>query len=163
MAAVRPLERVRELLAGEIQKRGAAVEVEDRSGGARIRVDTGQMNQLLINLAQNAFSAAEDASRKPVLRLSAYRQGAAVCLELEDNGVGIAAAEQGKIFDLFYSTRKGGTGLGLAIVERIARAHGGRVGVRSTEGVGTAVIVELPAASPPEPSVGPAVEAAVGA
>jgi two-component system, NtrC family, sensor histidine kinase HydH len=95
------------------------------------------------------------------LRLSTYRQGAAVCLELEDNGVGISAAEQAKMFDLFYSTRKGGTGLGLAIVERIARAHGGRIGVRSTEGRGTAVIVELPAASTAEPSASPAVEAAV--
>jgi signal transduction histidine kinase len=163
MAAVRPLERVRELLAGEIQKRGAAVEIEDRSGGARIKVDAGQISQLLINLARNAFAAAEEAGRKPILRLSAYRQGSAVCLELEDNGVGISAAEQARIFDLFYSTRKGGTGLGLAIVERIARAHGGRVGVRSTEGVGTAVIVELPAASPAEPPARPAVEAAVGA
>lgn len=163
MPAVRPLERVRELLAGEIQKRGAMVQVEDRSGGARVKVDSAQMNQLLLNLAQNAFAAAEEAGRRPLLKLSAYRQGTAVCLELEDNGAGIPAAEQGRIFDLFYSTRKGGTGLGLAIVERIARAHGGRVGVRSTQGIGTAIIVELPAVSPAEPSPRPAVEATVGA
>jgi len=163
MPATRPLERVRELLAAEIQKRGATVEVEDRSGGARVKVDTAQINQLLLNLAQNAFAAAEEAGRRPVLKLSAYRQGPAVCLELEDNGVGIPAAEQARIFDLFYSTRKGGTGLGLAIVERIARAHGGRVGVRSTEGVGTAIIVELPAVSPAEPSPRPAVEATANA
>ncbi|HEV8581324.1 MAG TPA: ATP-binding protein [Thermoanaerobaculia bacterium] len=163
MPAVRPLERVRELLAGEIQKRNAQVQVEDRSGGARVKVDSAQMNQLLLNLAQNAFAAAEEAGRRPLLKLAAYRQGAAVCLELEDNGTGIPAAEQARIFDLFYSTRKGGTGLGLSIVERIARAHGGRVGVRSTQGVGTAVIVELPAASPVEPSPRQAVEAAVGA
>lgn len=163
MAAVRPLERMRELLAGEIQKRGAAVEIEDRSGGARIKVDSAQMNQLLLNLARNAFAAAEEAGRRPILKLAAYRQGPAVCLELEDNGVGMCSADQARIFDLFYSTRKGGTGLGLAIVERIARAHGGRVGVRSTQGVGTTVIVELPAASPAEPSPRPAIEAAVGA
>lgn len=151
MPAVWPLERVRELLAGEIQKRGALVEVEDRSGGARIKVDPNQMGQLLLNLAQNAFAAAEEAGRRPLLRLSAYRQGPAVCLELEDNGVGMSAEDQAKIFDLFYSTRKGGTGLGLAIVERIARAHGGRIGVRSQQGVGTAILVELPAASSSEP------------
>ena len=151
MPAVRPLERVRELLAGEIQKRGALVEIEDRSGGARIKVDPSQMGQLLLNLAQNAFAAAEEAGRRPLLRLSAYRQGPAVCLELEDNGVGMSAEDQAKIFDLFYSTRKGGTGLGLAIVERIARAHGGRIGVRSQPGVGTTILVELPAASSSEP------------
>ncbi len=147
MPAVRPLERVRELLAGEIQKRGAIVDVEDRSGGARVKVDPAQMSQLLLNLAQNSFAAVEEAGRRPVLKLSAYRQGNAVCLELEDNGAGMSPEEQAKIFDLFYSNRKGGTGLGLAIVERIARAHGGRIGVRSTRGEGTAVTVELPVAA----------------
>jgi signal transduction histidine kinase len=159
MPAVRPLERVRELLAGEIQKRGAIVDVEDRSGGARVKVDSAQMGQLLLNLAQNAFAAAEEAGRRPVLKLSAYRQGPAVCLELEDNGVGMSAEEQAKIFDLFYSTRKGGTGLGLAIVQRIAGAHGGGIAVRSTQGAGTAVIVELPAAAPAEPASRAALEA----
>jgi signal transduction histidine kinase len=163
MPAVRPLERLREVLAGEIQKRQAAVEVEDRSGGARVKVDAAQMNQLLLNLARNAFAAAEEAQRKPLLKLSTYRQGPAVCLELADNGAGMSAEEQARIFDLFYSTRKGGTGLGLAIVERIARAHGGRVAVRSTLGVGTTVIVELPAASTAEPAPRPAIEAAANA
>src|SRR5215203_1004405 len=157
MPAVRPLERVRDLLAGEILKRNAVVEVEDRSGGARVKVDSAQMSQLLLNLAQNSFAAAEEAGRRPVLKLSAYRQApGGICLELEDNGVGMSAEQQAKIFDLFYLTRKGGTGLGLAIVERIARAHGGRVGVRSTQGVGTAVIVELPAAGPLEKERAPA-------
>jgi signal transduction histidine kinase len=145
--AVRLLEGVREVLAGEIQKRGARVEVEDRSGGARVRADLAQMNQLLLNLAQNALAAAEEAGRRPLLHLSAQRQGAQVLLELADNGMGIPPEEQAKIFDIFYSTRKGGTGLGLAIVERIARAHGGRVTVRSTAGVGTTVAVDLPAAA----------------
>jgi signal transduction histidine kinase len=164
MPAVRLLERLREVLAGEILKRRAQMEVEDRSGGARVKVDPSQMNQLLLNLAQNAFSAAEEAGRPPVLKLAAYRQGPAVCLEMADNGIGMSAEEQARIFDLFYSNRKGGTGLGLAIVDRIVRAHGGRVGVRSTKGVGTAVIVELPAvAAPSEPSHRPAVEAPAGA
>ena len=164
MPAMRPLERVRELLAGEIQKRNAVVEVDDSSGGARVKVDSGQMSQLLLNLAQNSFAAAEEAGRRPVLKLSAYRQGPAVCLELEDNGIGLSIEEQAKIFDLFYSTRKGGTGLGLAIVQRIAGAHGGRIGVRSTQGVGTAMIVELPAAaSPAEPASRAALEASVSA
>ncbi len=112
--------------------------VEDRSGGARIAADPAQLNQLLLNLVQNAFAASEEAGRQPVLKLTAYRHGSTVTLELVDNGAGIAAEEEGKIFDLFYSTRKGGTGLGLAIVERIARAHGGIVKVKSSAGVGAA-------------------------
>jgi signal transduction histidine kinase len=154
--AVRLLERVREVLAGEIQKRGARVDVEDRSGGARVRVDLSQMNQLLLNLAQNALAAAEEAGRRPLLHLAAVAgssgQRGQVLLELTDNGMGIPPEEQPKIFEIFYSTRKGGTGLGLAIVERIARAHGGRVSVRSTPGTGTTVTVEIPAVAPEAPS-----------
>lgn len=160
--AVRPLERVREVLAGEIQKRQVQAEIEDRSGGARIRIDPAQMNQLLLNLAQNAFNAAEEAGRRPWLKLTAGRQGPSVLLELADNGVGMTAEEQERIFDLFYSTRKGGTGLGLAIAERIASAHGGRLSVRSSKGVGTTVTVELPAVHP-EPAPRTALEAPVGA
>ncbi|HEX2643561.1 MAG TPA: ATP-binding protein, partial [Thermoanaerobaculia bacterium] len=148
--AVRLLERIREVLAGEIRKRGAQVELDDRSAGARVRVDLGQMNQLFLNLVQNALVATEDSGRPPVLRLAAARQGGTVTLEVTDNGVGIPTEELSKIFDLFYSTRKGGTGLGLAIVERIARAHGGRVAVKSTVGAGTTMSVELPAVSHPE-------------
>lgn len=148
--AARPLERVREVLAGEIQKRGARVEVQDRSNGARVRIDPGQMNQLLLNLAQNALAAAEEARRTPVLELAASRQGPLVSLSVKDNGVGIPPEERDRVFEIFYSTRKGGTGLGLAIVDRIARAHGGKVRVESAVGEGTTVLIDLPAASSPE-------------
>lgn len=158
MPAVRPLERVRELLAGEIQKRGARVEVEDRSGGARVRVDPGQISQLLLNLARNALDAAQEAGRTPVLELSVARHGATVSLVVRDNGIGIPPEERERVFEIFYSTRKGGTGLGLAIVDRIARAHGGRVKVDSEVGEGTTVTVELPAVASPETSPRTAVE-----
>jgi signal transduction histidine kinase len=158
MPAVRPLERVRDLLAGEIQKRGARVEVEDHSGGARVRVDPAQIGQLLLNLARNAMDAAEESGRKPVLELSVSRHGPSVALAVRDNGVGIPPEERERVFELFYSTRKGGTGLGLAIVDRIARAHGGRVKLESAVGEGTVVTVELPVVASPEPSPRAAVE-----
>lgn len=161
--AVWLLERAREVLAAEIRRRGAEVEIEDRSGGARVRVDPGQLNQLLLNLMQNALAATEESGRPPVVRLAAHRRGSTVALELADNGVGIPPEEQDKIFDLFYSTRKGGTGLGLAIVDRIARGHGGRVEVRSTPGSGTTMTVELPAAGASEAASQPALESSVRA
>lgn len=151
--AARLLERVPQILEGEIQKRRAQVVVADRSGGARVRVDLSQINQLLLNLVQNALAATEDADRSPVVRLTAHRQGPWVLLEVADNGTGIPSGEQSKIFDLFYSTRKGGTGLGLAIVDRIARAHDGRMKVESRLGEGTVMTLELPAVDPIEAGV----------
>ena len=74
-----------------------------------------------------------------------------MALEVEDDGVGIAPADRERIFDVFYSTRKGGTGLGLAIVQRIATNHGGELEVESTPGEGTVVRLWLDAAPEPQP------------
>ncbi len=138
------LVRVTEVLAGEIRQRGAEVRIEDLSGGARVRVDRGQMNQLLINLLQNALAATAEAVGRPLVRLVVRRDPAQALLEVVDNGCGIPDEVQPKIFDLFFSTRKGGTGLGLAIVERIARSHQATIEVESRPVAGTTVRVRLP-------------------
>lgn len=141
------LGQVRDLLQGEARSRGVALAVEDRTGGAALRADPAQIRQLLLNLAQNALIAAEEAAGEPRVLLAAGRRGPAVELSVADNGPGIPAEERERIFDVFYSTRKGGTGLGLAIVERIARSHGGEVEVESEPGRGTTVRVVLPVGS----------------
>lgn len=137
-------ESVRSVLAGEIQARGARVEIEDRSDGAEARVDREQLRQVLLNVVQNALQATERVDRTPQVRLVARRSGSWVVLEVADNGSGMSEATRTKAFDIFYSTRKGGTGLGLAIVQRIAKAHDGKVEVESVEGQGTSVKIFLP-------------------
>lgn len=143
------LEQARELLAGEARSRGVSLEVEERSGGATVRVDPGQIRQLILNLAQNALTAVEGAATPRVVLgcqlRDAWEDGSAgVELSVRDNGSGMSREELERIFDVFYSTRKGGTGLGLAIVDRIVRRHGGTVEVESEPGVGTTVRVVLP-------------------
>jgi signal transduction histidine kinase len=72
-------------------------------------------------------------------------------LVVEDDGVGIPAAEQRRIFERFYRVDKarsretGGTGLGLSIVRHVAERHGGRVEVTSTPGSGSTFTVRIPA------------------
>lgn len=143
--AVELLGRLAEVLEGELRSRRARLSIEDRSEGARVRVDRAQIGQLLLNLAQNSLAAATEIGRIPELRLSAERRAQQVVLEIADNGGGIAETDREKIFDLFFSTRKGGTGLGLAIVERIARAHGTHVEVEVHPGEGTSMRLALPA------------------
>jgi signal transduction histidine kinase len=147
LAAIAVLERAREVLAGELAARGVEVVVEDASAGGRVEVDPGQMNQLLLNLMQNALAATENSGRPARIVLRAARIGHRVALEVADNGKGIPAEDRGRIFDLFYSTRRGGTGLGLAVVASIARAHGGELEVDSAPAVGTTVRLLLPAAA----------------
>lgn len=146
------LDRARQVLTGTIRRLGARVVVEDSTGGGRLRGDPAQLGQLLLNLAQNALAATEGSARTARLRLCGERQGTTAVLRVEDNGVGIPPEDVERVFDLFYSTRKGGSGLGLAIVQRIAQNHGGRVEVESAAGGGTSFSVYLPGAMVEEPA-----------
>jgi signal transduction histidine kinase len=149
--AVRPaaglLATVRELVAAQIAAAGAEVVVEDRSEGAMVRVDAEQLQQVLLNLLQNALAATEGTGRPPRVVLRSRRNGPAVTLEVEDNGAGIAAEDRARVFELFFSTRKGGTGLGLAIAERIVTAHGGTIGFEPGSAYGTCFTISLPVAA----------------
>ncbi|HEX4956031.1 MAG TPA: ATP-binding protein [Thermoanaerobaculia bacterium] len=149
------LERVRDVLSGEIRARGALVSIVDQAAGVKVKVDVEQITQLLLNLVQNALAATEGTQRSSAITLRAAVRGDRALLEVEDNGVGIAEEEQRRIFDAFYSTRKGGTGLGLAVVERIAQAHGAELSLDSRPGEGTKVTVSLPVETMPARKASP--------
>jgi two-component system phosphate regulon sensor histidine kinase PhoR len=106
--------------------------------------------QMVTNLVDNAIKYSK-AAGEVVLRLRAAGQTAVI--EVEDNGIGIPAEEQQRIFERFYrvdrarSREKGGTGLGLAIVKHIAQSHNGSVTVDSRVDKGSLFTVRLPLAS----------------
>lgn len=136
-AAVDLVARVQEVLAAQAAAHDVSLEIDDRSHGAVVLVDSDQINQLLLNLTQNALAAIPEDAAKARVVLVVREDGAAVVLEVIDNGVGIGEAERKQVFDLFYSTRRGGTGLGLAIARRIATAHGTEVVLEQVPGGGT--------------------------
>lgn len=140
------LQRVHGVLDGETRSRGLTAEVVDDSAGAVLDADPAQLVQLLLNLSFNALAAIESAGRGKdgLLRLIGRRDGEDLVLAVEDNGEGIPPEIRARMFDLFYSNRKGGTGLGLAIVERIAGGHGATLEVDSQPGAGTTVAVRFP-------------------
>ncbi len=143
------LRNCRDLLGREAHSEGVDLAVEDRSAGARVAADTEQMSQLLLNLVRNAMAATQGSGRDPEVRLIARRERGRVLLEVLDNGAGIAQGDLQRIFEIFYSTKRGGTGLGLAVVQRIASAHGAELSVQSTPDVGTrfqVALAELPVA-----------------
>lgn len=137
------LRHLSEVVAGKLHARQVASEIEDRTGDVTFQVDREQVNQLLLNLVDNAVAAMNDCE-DPRLRLEAQIRDGSVILAVGDNGPGVDEAERERVFDLFHSGRRGGTGLGLAIVRRIAHAHGGEARVRRDERAGATFEVELP-------------------
>ncbi|MCB1034857.1 MAG: ATP-binding protein, partial [Acidobacteria bacterium] len=150
--AVRLLEEAQSVMGRELESREVEFRVRDESAGACVEVDPDQIRQLLLNLLNNALAAVQEMDSGASIELACRVAGGQVILEVIDNGRGMSEEERSKMFELFYSTRKGGTGLGLAIVERIAQAHDGRLEVESEVGRGTTVRLLLPrtAARPAE-------------
>jgi signal transduction histidine kinase len=99
--------------------------------------DQHQIEQVLINVIQNAIHALEEAEVK-VIRLFAYIDEAGkIVLEVSDTGKGIEEEALGKIFIPFFTTKKQGSGIGLSLSKQILRRHKGNIQVRSVIGEGS--------------------------
>jgi signal transduction histidine kinase len=109
----------------------------------KIVSDRGQLQQIFLNIINNAFAAVEDGGH---IEIGIERVGAdAVEVKIADDGVGIPAEQLTHIFDPFFTTKKGaGTGLGLSITYGIVQKLGGQIGVKSKVGEGTCFTVTLP-------------------
>jgi len=106
--------------------------------------DEGQLKQVFWNLARNALQAMPDGG---VLRASLEKNSHnRIRISFSDTGRGMSPEQVERLFEPFSSTT-GGTGLGLSIVYQIIRDHGGTINVRSREGQGTTIMVELPFAT----------------
>jgi signal transduction histidine kinase len=117
-------------------------------------VNANQIQQVLLNLLINARQAMPRGGRV-LVRLAHEPQDDTIVLTVRDTGAGIAPEKLRRIFDPFFSTKKGpdetgkgGTGLGLASCRNIVEAHRGRIRVQSTVGKGTAFTIKLPIAKP---------------
>ncbi len=128
------------------------IDVEKHLGDVpSITCSPSQVNQVLLNLINNSAQAID--KPRGLITVTTRPLGTqAVAIDVEDNGKGIAPEALPKIFDPFYTTKEvgKGTGLGLSIAYKIVSQHGGKIDVRSTQGVGTTVTVTLPVEPPPE-------------
>lgn len=117
--------------------------------------DPTLVQQILMNLMDNAVKYRRREG-VPAIKLSAAETGGQVLIQLADNGIGMPAEYQRKIFQVFQRLHQEheypGTGIGLAIVAKAARAMGGEVSVESAPGEGSTFSVRLPAAPQSEPS-----------
>jgi PAS domain S-box-containing protein len=124
--------RVLELTAPQAAMVGVSITMDAPPQELVVVADAGKVEQVLLNLVQNAIDAlASSGSGNVVVR--ARRKPRYVVVEVEDDGPGLPSPDA-PVFDAFFSTKPTGTGLGLAITHRIVTDHGGTVDVESHPG-----------------------------
>lgn len=118
----------------------------DLDGGLPcVMADEGQIQQVFLNLVQNAHDAIQETGGPGWIAIKGRARDGRLLLEFENSGPPIRAGEIEKIFEFFYTTKEAGrgSGLGLAISHGIVEEHGGRLSARNTER-GVLFTVELP-------------------
>jgi two-component system, LuxR family, sensor histidine kinase TtrS len=108
--------------------RDLRVEAELPETLPRVRADRLQIEEVTLNLLQNALEAVQGLPEKRV-RLAVAREGASIVAAVSDNGPGLAPRAREKLFEAFYTTKPDGLGLGLSLSRSIVEAHGGRLSV----------------------------------
>jgi PAS domain S-box-containing protein len=127
------------------QKKGIEIRLALENQLSRIVGDPFQLNQVLVNLVNNAVDAMPSGG---VLSIATRAQNGFVCLEVSDTGIGMSDDIMKQIFTPFFTTKDHhvGTGLGLSVVHGIVETHGGAVSARSQKNDGSVFEVVLPAA-----------------
>jgi signal transduction histidine kinase len=131
-------------LGKEAEYRSIDVNIDIDDDLPPLETNYGKLQQILLNLINNAFAAVEDGG-KIAISVSPTPEDS-ITIEVEDNGCGMTKHELTRIFEPFYTTRRsrGGTGLGLSITYSLAQELGGSIDVESEPGKGTRFWVKLP-------------------
>ena len=127
----------------EAQHRNIAIIQELADELPKIACDHGQLQQVFLNVLNNALAAVDDGGETRI-RSSLHGQDAVeICIA--DNGAGMDEETRQHIFEPFFTTKKEkGTGLGMSIIYGIVKRHGGEIQVDSEKGKGTTVTIILP-------------------
>lgn len=133
-----------------IRKEGFELTTDLDNSLPLVRVDRDAIGQALLNLLNNAIKYSPEVKR---IELRVGRQNGCISISVRDQGMGIAKAEQARIFEKFYRSGQPlvhdtkGAGLGLSLVKHIVEAHGGQVTVESAPGRGSCFTLLLPIAA----------------
>lgn len=132
---------VLETIGQELKDQGVSVDIDIDLKPPLVEADPNQIEQVYFNLLRNASEAMEGGG---TIRVRSRSDDEFVYLQIGDSGSGIEGQNLSKVFEPYYTTKKGGHGLGMMIVHRIMSEHGGLVGIDSRIGTGTVVTLQLP-------------------
>jgi PAS domain S-box-containing protein len=147
------LQEIARFVQPEAQRAGVPVNVVLEPGVFLLRGDRDLLKQALLNVIQNGLEAMEASDGGPGLRIKlehsfSSRDGDGCVIAVSDRGPGIEPGHRDKIFQLYFTTKKGGSGIGLATAFRIAQLHGGKLEFSTEIGQGTTFLFLLPLAEP---------------
>jgi signal transduction histidine kinase len=134
-------------MSGQAEARGVVLRVEEDGGRLLAWADPDRIEQVLMNLLDNAIKYSRPGGNVTVSVKGG--QAGPVRVAVRDEGIGIPAGELPRIGERFYradkarSRAQGGSGLGLAIAQALVEGHGGRLWLESQEGQGTVVTFTL--------------------
>jgi signal transduction histidine kinase len=121
----------------------ASVEIENNVGpeAGEVAMDAGRLAQVFQNLIENAVQHSPMGGK---VRIDARRTPTHAAVRVTDSGPGFRPEDLGRIFEPFFSRRRGGTGLGLSIVQKIVEQHRGTIEAANRPEGGASVTVYLP-------------------
>lgn len=137
-------ETVLVLLHADARRAGVLLFEQVGIGAERVVAQRTQIEQVLLNLARNAIEAMSDQQRERRVLLLARRNRDSVEIRVVDTGPGLGKGSSEHLFEPFVTTKAQGLGVGLSISTGIVEAHGGRLRVESTPGIGATFHFSLP-------------------
>ncbi len=137
---------VLQFVRADLGRRGVTLDLQLDLGLKNVFVDRVPIEQVLINLINNACDAmVRNAAGDRALKIATYGDAQTACVRVEDVGSGLPANPE-QVFDAFYTTKPEGLGMGLAISRSIVTAHGGSLAAESNTPRGAVFTICLPLA-----------------
>ena len=136
-------ENLNNLMRPTLEKKKIELEIILRDPTLAIEADINLIEQVLINLLVNAIEAVKDSEEPRIILSAEIQSNNKTLVKVTDNGLGMPPELLDKIFIPFFSTRKTGSGIGLSLCKQIMLLHKGNIQVQSSEGKGSAFILQF--------------------
>jgi len=127
-----------------LRKSGINIQTDMDERIPKLYIDVQLMEQVLLNLINNAAEAMKNIKDQKIVRISSVREDGDILLKISDSGIGIPAEIRGKIFDPFFTTKSDGSGIGLSLCQKIIDNHGGIIKVSRSKLGGAEFRIKIP-------------------